>query len=64
MNRRKFIQVFGLGTGAIALTTGITSCGSLKSSFGPSVESDSYGWNGPTSDIKDIRLRHLEPKPA
>jgi hypothetical protein len=59
MNRRKFIQVFGLGTGAIALTTGITSCGSLKSSFGPSVESDSYGWNGPTSDIKDIRLQVL-----
>jgi hypothetical protein len=59
MNRRKFIQVFGLGTGVIALTTGITSCGSLKSSFGPSVESDSYGWNGPTSDIKDIRLQVL-----
>lgn len=59
MNRRKFIRVLGLGTGAVALTTGIAGCGHLTSSFVSSDASDSYGWNGPTSDIKDIRLQVL-----
>ena len=59
MNRRKFIRIFGLGTGAIVLTTGITGYGHLISSFGSSDASDSYGWNGPTSNINDIRLQVL-----
>jgi len=59
MNRRKFISVLGLGTGALALTTGVTGCGNLESSFSSSDASDNYGWNGPTSDIKDIRLQVL-----
>lgn len=59
MNRRNFIRVFGLGTGAVALTTGITACGNLESSFGTSDTLDDYGWNGPTSQMKDIRLQVL-----
>lgn len=61
MNRRKFISVLGLGTGAVALTTGLTSCGNLESSISAenSGQDTSYGWNGPTSDMKDIRLQVL-----
>lgn len=61
MNRRKFISVLGLGTGAVALTTGLTSCGNLESSISAanSDQDTSYGWNGPTSDMKDIRLQVL-----
>ena len=61
MNRRKFISVLGLGTGAVALTTGLTRCGNLESSLSAANgdQDTSYGWNGPTSEMKDIRLQVL-----
>ena len=59
MNRRKFINIMGLSTGAVALSAGLTRCGQLESSLSTSSHTDNYGWNGPTSEMKDIRLQVL-----
>ncbi|MGF1696006.1 twin-arginine translocation pathway signal protein [Vibrio lamellibrachiae] len=53
MNRRNFIKVVGLGVGSVALSSAVVSC---SSSSNPS---DNYGWNGPDSSQKDIRMQVL-----
>ncbi|MGF1721377.1 twin-arginine translocation pathway signal protein [Vibrio kyushuensis] len=53
MNRRNFIKVVGLGVGSVALSGAVVSC---SSSSNPS---DNFGWNGPDSSEKDIRMQVL-----
>lgn len=52
MKRRGFIKVMGAGIGTVALSSAIVSCGETN-------VRDSYGWNGPEPDEKDIRMRVL-----
>lgn len=52
MNRRNFIQVFGLGLGSIALGSNIVGCGIAEPTL-------SRGWEGPDPAEKDIRMRAL-----
>ena len=52
VNRRSFITLLGLGAGATALSTTLTGCGSLETQL-------DYGWNGPSPDEKDMRLKVL-----
>ncbi|WP_432473051.1 Acg family FMN-binding oxidoreductase [Amphritea sp. HPY] len=52
MNRRNFIQVFGLGIGAVSLSSTIAGCTVTETT-------DDYGWNGPGPQQKDIRMQVL-----
>jgi hypothetical protein len=52
MNRRNFIQVFGLGLGSIALSSTIAGCGIAEPTL-------SIGWEGPDPAEKDIRMQVL-----
>ncbi|MFT6914814.1 MAG: hypothetical protein ACJAWL_001113 [Motiliproteus sp.] len=52
MNRRNFIQVFGLGLGSIALSSTIVGCGTAEPTL-------SIGWEGPEPAEKDIRMQVL-----
>ncbi len=52
MNRRNFIQVFGLGLGSIALSSTIVGCGIAEPTL-------NIGWEGPDPAEKDIRMQVL-----
>ncbi|NND00200.1 MAG: twin-arginine translocation pathway signal protein [Gammaproteobacteria bacterium] len=52
MKRRNFIKITGLGIGGAALASGLVSCSD------PTPEAH-FGWNGPTNNDEDIRMRVL-----
>ena len=52
MNRRNFITVIGLGIGTVGLSSTIVSCGNAD-------QEEAFGWDGPDSEEKDIRMQVL-----
>lgn len=52
ISRRCFIHIAGLSLGAATLSSSLAGCGSIE----PTLD---YGWNGPSAEIKDIRLKVL-----
>ncbi|MFT5720006.1 MAG: hypothetical protein ACI9W6_000295 [Motiliproteus sp.] len=52
MNRRHFIQVFGLGLGSMTLSSTIVGCGAAEPTL-------NFGWDGPDPAEKDIRMQVL-----
>lgn len=52
MNRRNFIKIAGLSIGTVALSSAIISCEDTDSR-------ENYGWSGPDSLQKDMRLKVL-----
>lgn len=52
ISRRRFINIAGLSLGAATFSSSLTGCNTLEASL-------DYGWNGPTEEIKDIRLKVL-----
>ncbi|MCP4325828.1 MAG: twin-arginine translocation pathway signal protein [Psychromonas sp.] len=52
MDRRRFIQVVGLGVATATLSSTLTGCSA-------EVDQIDYGWNGPKEGLSDIRLKLL-----
>lgn len=52
MNRRNFIQIFGLGIGTVVLSSAVVGCSDTA-------PTDDFGWSGPDPKEQDIRMQVL-----